>query len=143
MSTSEHHDFLVKVDNLKTYFKTLDGEVRAVDGVSMHIKPGETPNDINFESKGKVPVAILTTDSFDASQVDWDSVLFGPDGAAKSHAMGHVKDVDDDGDLDLLLHFNTQDTGIQCGDTEATLTGELSSGEPIIGTDTINTVPCR
>ena len=54
-----------------------------------------------------------------------------------------MKDVDDDGDMDLLLHFNTQESGIACGDSEATLTGELFSGEPISDTDAIKTVNCR
>jgi hypothetical protein len=110
--------------------------------LDIDIKPGSDPNSINLKSKGVIPVAILTTDSFDASQVDWETVSFGPDGASKSHAMGHIKDVDEDGDLDLLLHFNTQETGITCGDTEATLTGETFSGESITGSDSVVTVNC-
>lgn len=111
--------------------------------VEIDIKPGKTPNSINPTSGQKIPVAILTTDAFDASQVDLETVLFGPGGATKFHAMSHIKDVDKDGDLDLLLRFDTQDTGIVCGQTEATLTGELFSGEPIAGTDSIYTTPCR
>jgi hypothetical protein len=34
------------------------------------IKPGDDPNDINLESKGNIPVAILTTEEFDAQLVD-------------------------------------------------------------------------
>ncbi|MEE8120850.1 MAG: hypothetical protein V3T55_04940, partial [Anaerolineales bacterium] len=111
--------------------------------VTMDIKPGSTPNSVNPYSKGKVPVAILTAETFDATQVDWETVLFGPGGATESHGRAHVKDVDDDGDMDLVLHFNTQDTGIQCGDIEATLTGETFSGLLIRGSDAINTVRCR
>ncbi|MCH7622283.1 MAG: hypothetical protein IH870_10335 [Chloroflexi bacterium] len=51
-------------------------------------------------------------------------------------------DYDGDGDLDLILHFNTEDTDIQCGDTEASLTGETFIGQPILGTDAIQTVGC-
>jgi hypothetical protein len=111
--------------------------------VTMDIKPGSTPNSINPYSRGKIPVAILTAEAFDATQVDWETVLFGPGGATESHGRAHVKDVDDDGDMDLVLHFNTQDTGIQCGDMKATLTGETFDGQPIIGSDAINTVRCR
>jgi len=53
-----------------------------------------------------------------------------------------VKDIDGDGDMDVVLHFNSQDTGIQCGDTDATLTGMTGSGQAITGTDSIKTVPC-
>ncbi len=89
------------------------------------------------------------TASFDALEVfyaleaDPLSVEFGPNGATESHGMGHVEDVDDDGDMDLLLHFNTQDTGIQCGDTSGTLTGETFGGQAITGTDAIRTVRCH
>jgi peptide/nickel transport system ATP-binding protein len=39
MKTDDRH-FIVHVEDLKTYFRTLDGEVRAVDGVSLAIGPG-------------------------------------------------------------------------------------------------------
>jgi len=120
---------------------TVRGKMPAIQ-VEIDIKPGKTPNSINPTSGQKIPVAILSTDTFIATQVDWDTVLFGPNEATKSHAMGHIKDVDEDGDMDLLLHFNTQDTGISCGDTEATLTGETFGGQAISGADAIETVNC-
>ncbi len=51
--------------------------------------------------------------------------------------------MDSDGDLDLMLHFRTQGTGIQCGDTEASLTGETFDGQAIQGTDSVVTVGCN
>jgi hypothetical protein len=98
---------------------------------------------INPKSKGNIPVAILTTGDFDATTVDPLSVEFGPDGATESHGRGHIEDVDGDGDDDLVLHFRTQDTGIQCGDTSASLIGETSGGQAIEGSDSINTVGCK
>jgi sugar lactone lactonase YvrE len=111
--------------------------------VAIDIKPGSDPNSINPKSKGNIPVAILTTGDFDATTVDPLSVEFGPDGATESHGRGHIEDVDGDGDDDLVLHFRTQDTGIQCGDTSASLTGETFSGQMIEGSDSINTVGCK
>ncbi len=106
------------------------------------IKPGSDPNAIDPTAGGLVPVAILTTDTFDATTVSPITVQFGPDGASIAHRSGHLQDVDSDGDLDLVLHFRTQETGIQCGDAEATLTGETFDGQPIQGTDSIVTVGC-
>ena len=43
--------------------------------VAIDIKPGSFPNSINPKSRGVIPVAILTTDSFDATTVDSTTVL--------------------------------------------------------------------
>jgi hypothetical protein len=103
------------------------------------IKPGSDPNSINPMSKGVIPVAILTTEYFDATQVDAETVVFA--GAMKEHRRAHVEDADYDGDLDLVLHFATRDTDIAPGDTYACLTGETYDGMPIIGCDSVRTVP--
>ena len=121
-----------------------------VTEMEIDIKPGSDPNSINIKSKGKIPVAILTTnigdgDSLDsdATQVDPLSVEFGPNGATETHGGAHIEDVDGDGDMDVVLHFKSRETGISCGDTEASLTGETFSGDAIEGTDSINSVGCK
>jgi hypothetical protein len=109
--------------------------------VEIDIKPGSYPNAINLKKKGLIPVAILTTPDFDATTVDPLSVQFGPDGAVEAHGKGHIEDVDGDGDDDLVLHFKTQETGIEPGDTEASLIGMTFGGTVIYGSDSIVTVP--
>jgi hypothetical protein len=115
----------------------------AVITVEIDIKPGSFPNSINLKNQGDIPVAILTTGDFDATTVDPLSVRFGPGAAVESHGIGHIEDVDQDGDLDLVLHFRTQETGIQCGDTAASLTGETFDGHAIEGSDSIRTLGCK
>ena len=44
---------LLEIDNLKTYFHTLDGTVRAVDGVSLTIMPGQTVGLVGESGCGK------------------------------------------------------------------------------------------
>ena len=110
--------------------------------VAIDIKPGGEPNSINPDSKQNISVAVPTTETFDATQIDVSTVEFGPSSATESHGRAHIKDIDQDGDADLVLHFNTQETGIACGDTEATLTGETFSGLAVVGIDSIVTVNC-
>lgn len=98
---------------------------------------------INPRSKGKIPVAILTTDTFDATTVDPSTVLFGATGTEAAPVHFALEDVDGDGDIDLILHFNTRDTGIACGDSSASLTGETFNGQEISGADSIKTVGCK
>jgi hypothetical protein len=42
-----------------------------------------------------------------------------------------------------VLHFRTQETGIACGDTSVSLTGETFNGDLIQGADSIKTVGCQ
>jgi len=110
--------------------------------VTIDIKPGSDPNSVNPKSKGVVPVAVLGSIDFDATQVDFSTVTFGPGGASPSHD-GHVEDVNDDGFVDMVFHFKTQETGIACGDADATLEGETFGGIPFTGTDPVKTVGCN
>ena len=112
-------------------------------GPEIDIKPGSFPNSINPKSKGNIPVAILTTGAFDAATVDVDSVRFGITGTEAEPVQHALEDVDGDGDIDMILHFKTQDTEIECGDTEATLTGETIYHQQITGTDSVRTVGCK
>lgn len=111
--------------------------------VEIDIKPGSDPNGVNPKSKGVIPVAILSNDGFDATEVDPSTVTFGPGSATMAHKKAHTKDVDGDGDTDLVLHFKTADSGISCGDTEAKLKGQTYGGVPIIGVDAIKTAGCK
>jgi hypothetical protein len=114
--------------------------------VEIDIKPGSDPNAINTKNMGVIPVAILTTPDFDASTVDFATVCFGDaeePGArdcSEAHGIAHLEDVDGDQDVDLVLHFETQQTGIDYGDTQACLTGETYGGDAIAGCDAIVTV---
>ncbi len=139
----------VAVDNAGNLFiaDSFNNRIRRVQApltaVDIDIKPGSDPNAISPANIGLIPVAVLTTDTFDALTISPSSVQFGPDGATIAHGSGHLEDVDNDGDVDLVLHFGTQETGIQCGDTEASLTGETFDGQAIQGSDSVVTVGCR
>ncbi len=84
-----------------------------------------------------MPVAVLTTDEFDASTVDPATVLF----AGAAPLRWAMEDVDYDGDLDMVFHFKAQELSLNIDSTEATLTGQTLGGTPFESTDTVNIVP--
>ena len=108
--------------------------------VEIDIKPGDFPNVINPKSKGRIPVAILTDENFNAANVDWATVSFGVLGTEAESDHHALEDVDGDGDLDMILHFRTQDTGFQFGDTSAYLRGLTLDAREFEGYDSIKTV---
>jgi hypothetical protein len=108
-----------------------------------HVLSDILPKTINPKRNGVIPLAIFTTPSFDATRIDPLSVRFGPAAAREAHGRGHLQDVDGDGDTDLVLHFAAQQTGIACGATEASFSGETFAGPAIEGSDTFVTVGCR
>jgi hypothetical protein len=111
---------------------------RGLIEVTLDIKPGSDKNPVNSTSKGVIPVAVLGTADFDVTDIDVDTLAFGPGGAAETHGKGHIEDVNDDGYDDLVLHFDTQESGLTAGDTSATLTGENTDGVLIEGTDVVS-----
>ena len=111
--------------------------------ISIDIKPGDLPNSLQPRSKGRIPVAILTTETFAADSVDPSKVLFGASGTEATPSHSAFEDADGDGDTDLILHFNTPETGIQCGDTTALLTGTTTTGRIVVGFDSVSTVGCH
>src|SRR5262249_27544474 len=119
--------------------------VTSVTTVVVDIKPGSSRNLITLCSHGVIPVAILTTDTFDATTVDPSTVCFGDANnperrdCTEVHGTGHIVDVNGDGRPDLLLHYETNQTGIEPGDTQACLNGETFDGAEVEGCDAITT----
>jgi hypothetical protein len=126
-----------------------DSDVATVT-VGVFFVRGQVPIDIIPENVNliagqgaAIEVAILSVgESFDAPNViDPLSLKFGP---RQGNIWGspRVRDVDGDGDGDLLVKFLMQQSGIACGDTQASLSGRTFDLESISGTDTINTFNC-
>ena len=100
--------------------------------VTIDIKPGEEPNSINLGSNGNVPVAIFSTEAFDAAQIDPATVtLSGATVRLKGKGdlyMTSVKDINGDGLPDLLVHVDTTALELSEGEIEAVLEGKTYEG---------------
>jgi len=112
--------------------------------VQIDIKPGSFPNSINLGSQGAVPVAILSTPTFDAREVDPLSITLASAAVAlkgKGTPMASFQHVNQDGLLDLVVHVDTQALQLTVGDTVAILEGQTFDGRRIRGSDTVRVVP--
>lgn len=121
--------------------------------VAIDIKPGGNPNTINLRSHGTVPVAILsslqtdTLPEFDATQVDPQTLTLAGvhvkmRGSNKNKMpMAAFEDVNGDGLLDLVVHFDTDELKLKELDTEAVIEGQTFGGDAFRGTDTIKVIP--
>jgi hypothetical protein len=113
--------------------------------VPIDIQPGSSVNRIKLSRGSVIPVAILSTPSFDATTVVPGSVCFGDaDSPVERDCTAGVKgakDVNGDGLRDLVLVFEAPQTGIDRGDSLACLTGDTLPGVSVQGCDTIVTPP--
>ena len=121
-----------------------------LQGVNIDIQPGTFPNTWNCKNtSANIPVGLLSSALFDATTVDVNSVRFGKLGteAAELHrtgtqAVSHVAaDLNGDGLLDRIFHFNAKDTGFSCpppGQSQTTVFGYLTViGTAIAGADSL------
>jgi len=116
----------------------LDADPREV---LIDIKPGSPSNPVNLRANGVLPVAILATSEMDPRTVDPLSVRFGRNEVTEAHGKGHLEDVNRDGRVDLLLHFNISQAGILPDDRAACLAGRTVDGREIRGCDLVTITP--
>jgi len=112
--------------------------------VAIDIRPGTIPNAINTSSKGNIPVAILSSSTFYAP-ADMDlgfPLMFG--GSALNPSLRKCntsgEDVNNDGLVDLVCHFDTQATAFQVSDTVGFVVGRAVNGAYVIGSDSVRIV---
>jgi hypothetical protein len=108
--------------------------------ISIVVKPGDSQPVINLNSQGVVPVAILSTSTFDATKVNPLTIRFGRTGIEASPVHSSLQDVNGDGLLDMVLQFKVQNTGLQPGDIQAILMGRTLDGTPFRGFGAIQVI---
>jgi hypothetical protein len=112
--------------------------------VPIDIMPGKDINNINLQAGGRIQIAILSVGEFfnAPALINPLSLKFGP---REANIIGapSVRDIDHDGDDDLLVKFLIEQSGIVCGQLNAFLFGETFEFGFVNGFDSINTFKCR
>jgi WD40 repeat protein len=113
--------------------------------VAIDIKPGSPQNTINLGASGVIPVAILSSSTFNApKEVNPDTLTLAGSKVRVAGKSGKFlcssQDVNGDGLEDLVCQFENE-LNAQTGDSMAVLEGETYSGVSIRGQDSITIVP--
>ena len=102
---------------------------------------------INTHRRGVVPVVVFGSEALDVTDLDVDSLRFGPERAATAHDLmdpftwdEHIQDVNLDGFMDVMTHYRVGESGIAPGDEFADLLGLTLDGLPLKGSGPIKTV---
>jgi pSer/pThr/pTyr-binding forkhead associated (FHA) protein len=88
--------YALKIENLPAVSNKMAEKIREADTVTLDspddIRRSRTLRNIQRSRADKeTPVAVLTAEDFDATQVDPWTVTFGPDGTMKVHNASHVR----------------------------------------------------
>ena len=110
--------------------------------VSIDVLPGSSANNVYPNKTGKLPVAVLSSAEFDATQVNPATLKFGSSEASPSDPAV-IADIDGVFGNDTSVRFRVEETGIFCDDTEVTLVGETYAGEAFAGADSIDASDCE
>ena len=96
-----------------------------------------------MQDTGNIPVAIFSSDTFDARTIDVASLELNGAGVRIVKGKGlqySFEDVNGDGLLDLMVHFDRGALQLTIGDTTATVTGMTLDGNHIQGTDSLKVI---
>ena len=113
-----------------------------VTEVDVDVLPGDSANVVYPTRLGKVPVVVLSSPEFDATQVDPATLRFAAADVAPVDEPVIIADVDGANGADTQVRFRVEESGILCNDTEVNLFGETYAGETVAGVDMIDASDC-
>jgi len=111
--------------------------------VTIDFRPWDPKNRVHLSCPSIVPVAILSTESFDATSVDVASVTVA--GApvvvfCAERPMAFARDVNHDSIRDLVVFVRVSEMQLTLEDTEVVVEGKTLEDQPFTGMDTITVV---
>jgi len=112
--------------------------------VRIDVRPGNDVDPIKIGSRGVLPIAILSSASFDALTIDPSTILVAGAGVAVRgngrHYLTVERDVDGDGLVDLVVHVETAGVEVEANSAKIVLTGQTYDDVAIFGRDFVTTV---
>jgi len=113
--------------------------------VVIDIRPGSECNPVNPKSNGVLPVGILSSETFDATQADPSTVFLAEAPIASPSQQGKFlaseEDVNGDGWVDLVVKFETELLDLVLPTGSAVLVGTTFEGQAFWGEDAVRIVP--
>ena len=121
-----------------TYTLIIEGVSKTdlVQQVNIDIKPNAKSITTHANSHGKIPVALLSSNEFNALAADQDSIRFGP-----PNGKGTTGKCNKNG-ANLLCHFDKGDAGFAEDDTEGMVSGTIG-GKRFEGRAWLKVIPVR
>jgi hypothetical protein len=122
-------------------------ETHPLLGIDIDIKPGSERNPVNPKSEGVLPVAVFSSETFDATDIDPSTVVLAGAPVAQNPDDGgwmiHDGDENGDGLTDVRLHFETEEIEVELlvDGQYAVLTGSTFGGTDFQGWDHVTIVP--
>jgi hypothetical protein len=112
---------------------------------AIDVKPGSDSNCVNLGSAGVIPVAVLSSNNFDATQINPATVSLAGASiklvAKSGRFLAHREDVNGDGLLDLVCQVLTEDFFLEPGESTALFEAETFNGIQVRGEDSVCIVP--
>jgi len=109
--------------------------------VEIDVLPGDEANVVYPNKSGDLPIAILSSAEFDATQVSVSGLKINTQPNV-AELVG-VANVDGLYGPDLVAQFPVQESAIFCNDTEITITGYTDTGDYITGAGVIDATQCE
>ncbi len=116
--------------------------------VEMDFKPNDPLNRVTLKVNGLFGVSLMATSrsmgdrvNFNPGYVDLASVELGPN-KAKPRPKTMLRDLDGDGDEELVLRFKVLDLGLSCNDASVEIRGMTVQGAPFRAEAAIRTSRC-
>ena len=105
--------------------------------VAIDLKPKDSQNFLKSRTRGAVSLAVLGSPSFDVTTVDPRTLRFGPGGARSRPRRAIRRDVNGDGEIDLVAWYRLRKAELARGAEQACLRWQTRDGTPYEGCDAI------